>query len=67
MELAEKKLFIQNYSVLSALASLVFTALMFKIYGLQGGIFFLILAYSSIFYLEGINYIEHYGILRKKL
>lgn len=67
MEVQEKKSFLQNYSVLSALASIFFTIMMFKLYGLQGGIFFLILAYGSIFYLEAVNYIEHYGILRKKL
>lgn len=40
---------------------------MFRVYGPQGGILFLIEAFGSIFYLEAINYIEHYGLSRKKL
>ena len=66
MEQEEKKLFIMNYAVLSVLAAALFTSLMFKIYGIQAGILFLIFAYGSIFYLEAINYIEHYGLRRKE-
>ena len=51
MEKAEKKPFIANYCVLSILASILFTLLIFKIYGMQAGILFLIEAFGSIFYL----------------
>ena len=66
MEQEEKKLFIMNYAVLSVMSAILFTMLMFKIYGIQGGILFLIVAFGSIFYLEAINYIEHYGLRRKE-
>lgn len=65
MEQEEKKLFIMNYAVLSVMAAILFTSLMFKIYGIQGGILFWLTAIGSIFYLESINYIEHYGLRRK--
>lgn len=42
MEKKEGKSFFANYLVLSIVASVLFTILMFKIYGLQGGILFLI-------------------------
>ena len=57
MEEEQKKPFIANYAVLSVLSSILFTLLMFKIYGVQAGILFLIEAFGSIFYLEAINYI----------
>ena len=66
MEAKEKKKFYENYAILSILASIMFTSMIFKVYGTQGGILFLCEAFGSIFYLEAINYIEHYGILRKK-
>ena len=66
MEKQQKKSFFQNYAVLSAFASVLFTILIFKVYGMKSGIFFLAETFGSIVYLEGINYIEHYGILRKK-
>ncbi len=51
MEKKEKKRFIMNYAVLSVLGSILFTSLMFKIYGVQAGILFLISAFGAIFYL----------------
>lgn len=66
MEVDEKKRFYENYAVLSVLAAIIFTTMIFSIYGMQGGILFLLESIGSIFYLEAINYIEHYGILRKK-
>jgi len=53
----EIKPFYANYAVLSILASILFTSLIFKIYGIQAGIFFVANAFGSIFYLEAINYI----------
>jgi alkane 1-monooxygenase len=66
MEKQEKKPFFANYAVLSVVASILFTMLMFKIYGTQAGVLFVIEAFGSIFYLEAINYIEHYGLRREK-
>ena len=66
MEKQEKKMFFQNYAVLSVVASVLFTILVFKVYGIQSGIFFLAVSFGSIMYLEAVNYIEHYGLLRKK-
>ena len=57
MEKQEKKPFFANYAVLSVVASILFTMLMFKIYGTQAGVLFVIEAFGSIFYLEAINYI----------
>ena len=41
--------------------------LIYWIFGLQSTIIHLIIAFGAIFYLEAINYIEHYGLERKKL
>lgn len=67
MEKKDGKNILTNDAVLSALASILFTVLMFKIYGIQAGILFIIEAFGSIFYLEAINYIEHYGLRREKI
>jgi len=42
MEVQEKKPFYANYAVLSIVASILFTLLMFKVYGSKAGILFLI-------------------------
>ena len=67
MEKQAGKTFLNNYLILSIVAEVLFTALMFFMFGFKGGIVFLISAFGSIFYLEAINYIEHYGLQRKKL
>lgn len=38
----------------------------FKLFGLVGTIFFVGAAFISVLYLESINYIEHYGLVREK-
>jgi hypothetical protein len=43
---------------------MLFTLAMFKIYGIQAGIYFLICAIGSTYYLIIVNYIEHYGLKR---
>ena len=63
----EKKPFYLNYAVLSIVGAFAFTAAIYYIFGPQATIFFLIEAFGTIFYLEAINYIEHYGLRRKKL
>ena len=42
-------------------------AAVFVGYSVQTGLFFMLEAYLSIFYVEAINYVEHYGLQRKKL
>ena len=48
-------------------ASIAFTAMIYLAYGLNVTIFFFAEAVFSIFYLEAIQYLEHYGLRRKKL
>lgn len=67
MEKQKNKPFYKNGLVLSCVGSLIFCLMLFKVYGLQGFIFFLIQVLGAVFYLEVINFIEHYGLRRKKL
>lgn len=66
MEKELGKPFYLNYSVLSVLCNILFLWVMFRIYGLQGGVCFLIMALGSIVFMESTNYIEHYGLRRKR-
>lgn len=54
-----------NYAVLSLASSILFTSLIYKIYGMKVCILYLLSAFGSVFYLEAINYIEHYGLRRE--
>lgn len=56
-----------NYAILSVIGSIIFTTVIYLGFGLQATVLFVIEALFSIFYLEAINYIEHYGLRRKKL
>ncbi len=40
---------------------------MHKLFGLSGLIHFLLIAFIAIIHLEAVNYIEHYGLERKKI
>jgi hypothetical protein len=51
MEVEQKKNIFKNYAVLSLVASLLFTSIIFKVYGIKGGVLYLISAFGSIFYL----------------
>lgn len=62
-----KKPFLLNYAVLSVFASLLFCVTIFHVYGLQAFVFFILQVLGAVFYLEAINFIEHYGLQRKKL
>lgn len=64
-EEAGKPLYL-NYSVLSVLCNIFFVGLMFGLYGVQGGVCFLVMALGSVCFLEAINYVEHYGLRRKQ-
>jgi len=56
-----------NYAVLSVVEAIAFTCLVYYFWNLQATLLFLAEAIYSIVYLEAINYIEHYGLSRKKL
>lgn len=56
-----------NYAVLSICSTIGFGVLIYCIFGLQATILHSIMAIGSIVYLQAVNYIEHYGLLRKKL
>lgn len=64
MEKLANKPFYLNYAVLSVIEGIIFSLLMLKIFGFQAFILFIITSFGAIFYLEAINYIEHYGLRR---
>jgi len=47
--------------------TIVFPLVVNKIFGFKGMIVFIAIAFVGILYLELINYIEHYGLLRKEI
>lgn len=61
------KPFYANYAVLSVAGAVAFTFFIYLLYGPSVTIFFVCEALFSIFYLEAINYVEHYGLARKQL
>lgn len=67
MEEEEGKKWFSNYAVLSVAWAVGFTGMVWVVWGGQTTIFFLIQAGISVFLVECINYIEHYGLLRKRL
>lgn len=58
---------VENYAVLSLIASVGFIAGVYLIFGLKSTLVHLAIVAGAIFYLEAINYLEHYGLIRKKL
>jgi len=50
--------------IVGYLRSLIITFLIFNIAGLIGVLYFLICAFITKSFLEAINYIEHYGLVR---
>lgn len=67
MEKDAKKPIYLNCSVLSVVAAITFIIGIGCYYNFQAMILFIILEFGAIFYLEAINYIEHYGLRRNKL
>ena len=57
MEVEAKKPFYMNCAVLSVLSAIIFCGLVWRIYGTQAFILYLISALGAIAYLEGINYV----------
>jgi alkane 1-monooxygenase len=53
--------------MLTIIADVVFLAWMWKLFGFRGVFLVVLLAIGSINMLETINYVEHYGLERKKL
>lgn len=53
--------------MLTIVGDLVFLALIWAVFGARGVFLAVLLAIGSINMLETINYIEHYGLQRKKL
>lgn len=51
--------------MLSILSTIAFAWFIYLVFGLQCMIIHSIMAIGSIIYLEGINYLEHYGLQRK--
>ena len=67
MEKELGKSFYRNWAVLSIVGSSAFALFVYLQFGLQAVIIHSIMAFLCIAYVEGINYIEHYGLMRKKL
>lgn len=61
------KSFLKNDAVLSLIASIIFISGVYIIFGLKSTLIHLAIVGGAIFYLEAINYLEHYGLIRKKL
>jgi alkane 1-monooxygenase len=57
---------LRNRMIMYTLVHLLVFALIWKFFGVQGMIRFFIVAVIGILLLETVNYIEHYGLLRKK-
>ena len=57
---------IQNRMTIGYMRSLSITILIFMFGGIIGVLFFLLCSLVSKIYLEAINYIEHYGLVREK-
>lgn len=56
----------KNTIFISIMSSILFCSFIAYVYGLQAFVCFLMWVSGAVFYLEVINYIEHYGLRRKK-
>ena len=55
-----------NCAVLSVLSALSYLFIVYLVLGFQGFFFAFLIGFMSIRFLETINYMEHYGLLREK-
>ena len=62
-----KKPFYLNYAVLSLVSNVFVVSFIWYLFNTQATIFFVSNCVLAIFFLEAINYLEHYGLRRKKL
>ena len=65
----EKRSFfsVKNDMFFYTIFQIVYLIFLFQIFGLMGMVYGIIVAVISFLFLETINYIEHYGLKRKKL
>ena len=63
----QNKPFYMNYAVLGMVANVMFIGFVQIKYNTQTTVFFLLASLLGIFFLESVNYLEHYGLRRKKL
>ena len=63
----KKFISLQNEMLFYIIIQLSYLIIIFILFGLFGLIFAVILGIQAFLFLETINYIEHYGLLRKKL
>jgi alkane 1-monooxygenase len=66
MEVEANKPIYLNCAVLSVVAAISFCLLIWRVYGTQAFVLYIVSAFISIAFLEAINYIEHYGLRREK-
>ena len=57
---------LQNEMIRFQLIQIAFVVLVYFIFGFTGMVFFLVAALGGILLLETVNYVEHYGLHRKK-
>ena len=67
MEKESGKPLCKNLMIWSMVANLVFCTLIYMFYDAKTLVFFVAQVLGAVFFLEVINYIEHYGLRRKKL
>lgn len=58
---------LENRMLLFSLNNIAFPLIIYSIYGVLGAVTFLGTAFFGVLLLEIINYIEHYGLLRKEI
>jgi alkane 1-monooxygenase len=63
----DKQPFYLNWAVVSVAGAIAFILGIYYLYNLQTTIFFVFQTLLAIFNLESIDYIEHYGLRRKRL
>ncbi len=66
MEVEAKKPIYLNCAVWSVISAITFSLLIWKVYGTQAFVLYMISAFVAIAFLEAINYLEHYGLRREK-
>lgn len=55
------------FTIMSIVGNIAMLMTIYRLLGARAMLFFLVIALGAIFILELINYIEHYGLQRKKL